>query len=95
MQARRGVPRLITGGRSTVAVRVTDHALARALCERAGSALISTSANRSTHAPLLTPLAVRRALGAELDYVLAGPLGGLLGPTPIRDAATGGYLRGA
>lgn len=95
LQARRGVSKLITGGRGTIAVRVTDHPLARALCLRAGSALVSTSANRSHHAPLLTPLAVRRALGTELDYVLAGPLGGLGGPTPIRDASTGTYLRGA
>jgi L-threonylcarbamoyladenylate synthase len=94
LQARRGVSRLITGGRGTVAVRVTDHALARALCLRAGSALVSTSANRSRHRPLLTPLAVRRTFGAELDYVLAGRVGDLGGPTPIRDGATGTYLRG-
>lgn len=95
LPARRGVSKLITGGRGTVAVRVTDHPLARGLCMCTGSALVSTSANRSHHAPLLTPLTVRRALGAELDYVLAGALGGLGGPTPIRDGTTGAYLRGA
>jgi L-threonylcarbamoyladenylate synthase len=93
LPARRGVPALLTGGRTTLAVRVTDHALARRLCERARSALVSTSANRSRHPPLRTALAVRRALGRELDFVLAGPLGGLRGPTPIRDGRTGAYLR--
>jgi L-threonylcarbamoyladenylate synthase len=95
LKARPSVSKLITGGRGTIAVRVTDHALARALCLRAGCALVSTSANLSRHAPLLSPIAVRHALGTELDYVLAGQLGGLDGPTAIRDAATGAYLRGA
>jgi L-threonylcarbamoyladenylate synthase len=89
-----GTPSLLTGGRGTLAVRVTDHPMAKALCLRIGSALVSTSANRSRSAPLRTALSVRRALGAEVDYVLAGPLGGLGGPTPIRDGATGAYLRG-
>jgi len=95
LPAQPGIPRLLTGGRETLAVRVTDHGLAKALCLRAGSALVSTSANRSRNAPLRTALRVRRALGSELDYVLAGPLGVLAGPTPIRDGATGAYLRGA
>lgn len=95
LPARPGVPRLLTGGRPTLAVRVTAHALAAALCERAGSALVSTSANRSGQAPLTTALAVRRTLGAELDFVLGGALGGLDGPTAIRDGITGAYLRGA
>jgi len=95
LRARPRVSPLITGGRSTVAVRVTAHPLARSLCLKAGSALVSTSANRSAHAPMLTGPSVRRLLGAELDYVLQGPLGGLAGPTPIRDGTTGAFLRGS
>lgn len=94
LPARRRVSRLLTGGRDTLAVRVTDHALARALCLRAGSPLVSTSANRGEHAPLASALAVRLALGLELDHVLGGRLGGLGAPTPIRDGLTGAYLRG-
>lgn len=93
LPARPGVPRLLTGGRQTLAVRVTAHALAAALCKRAGCALVSTSANRAGRAPLTTALAVRRVLGAELDFVLGGTLGSLSGPTPIRDGVTGAYLR--
>ncbi|HSG65695.1 MAG TPA: L-threonylcarbamoyladenylate synthase, partial [Gammaproteobacteria bacterium] len=63
LPARPGVPVLLTGGRRTLAVRVTGHPLAAALCKQARSALVSTSANRSGRPPLLTPLAVRRALG--------------------------------
>lgn len=93
LPVRPGVPHLLTGGRRTLAVRVTDHPTAAALSERARSPLVSTSANRSRHAPLLSALAVRHVLGPELDYVLGGPLGDLEGPTPIRDGSTGSYLR--
>jgi hypothetical protein len=34
-------------------------------------------------------------LGTEIDYILAGPLGGLDAPTPIRDGASGEFLRDA
>jgi len=85
--------RLLTGGRRTLAVRVTAHPVARALCARVGSAIVSTSANRSNRRPLRTALAVRRSLGADVDAVVAGPLGGLAGPTPIRDGLTGEVLR--
>jgi L-threonylcarbamoyladenylate synthase len=84
---------LLTGGRATLAVRVTAHPIARALCVRADSALVSTSANRSRKTPLRSALAVRRELGADIDAVLAGALGDLTGPTPIRDGATGAVLR--
>jgi L-threonylcarbamoyladenylate synthase len=85
--------RLLTGGRGTLAVRVTAHPVARALCAKAGSALVSTSANRTRRAPLRSALAVRRRLGADVDFVLGGALGGLSGPTPIRDGRNGAILR--
>jgi L-threonylcarbamoyladenylate synthase len=90
-----GVPRCITGGRPTVAVRVTDHPLARALCERVGSAIVSTSANVSRRPPLDRVLHVRREFRGAVDYVLPGPLGGLAKPTIIKDGRTGRVLRAA
>jgi L-threonylcarbamoyladenylate synthase len=95
LEARPGVPRWISGGRHTVGVRVTAHPLARALCERAGQALVSTSANVSDRRPLTTALQVRRTLGQAVDYVLAGPVGGLGKPTQIKDGRTGRVLRAA
>jgi hypothetical protein len=38
-------------------------------------------------------LKLRRDLGAEVDYVLAGPLGNLAAPTAIRDGRSGRVLR--
>jgi L-threonylcarbamoyladenylate synthase len=91
--ARAHVPALLTGGRPTIAVCVSDHPVVQRLCRRTGSALVSTSANFSGSAPARTALAVRRRLGGHLDYVLAGELGKAARPTEIRAAATGRVLR--
>jgi L-threonylcarbamoyladenylate synthase len=91
--ARPGLPPLLTGGRQTIAVRVSDHPIVRRLCLRAGSALVSTSANFAGRPPTRSALRARRALGRDVDLVLAGPLGSRERPTEIRDAATGNVLR--
>jgi L-threonylcarbamoyladenylate synthase len=93
LPARRSTPRWITGGRDTVAVRLTAHPLAKRLCLRVGGALVSTSANVSRRPPFRRALKLRRALGRTLDCVLAGDLGGLAQPTVIRDGRTGETLR--
>jgi L-threonylcarbamoyladenylate synthase len=87
------VPSWLTGGRDTLAVRVTAHAGAAALCRAFGRTLVSTSANRSGGAPARSALAVRRLFGDAVDMILHGPLGGLAGPTPIRDGTSGKLLR--
>lgn len=93
LPAHTGVPDWLSGGRTTLAVRVTAHPAAWQLCRRVGEALVSTSANRADRPPLRSALRVRRLLGASVDYVLAGPLGGLAEPTAIRDGRTGRVLR--
>lgn len=93
MTARPGVPDLVTGGRSTVAVRVSAHPLVQGLCLAHGGSLVSTSANPHGLRPARSALAVRRYFPRGLDLVVHGPLGGAERPSPIRDAATGSYLR--
>jgi L-threonylcarbamoyladenylate synthase len=93
LPARSGVPPWISGGRDTVAVRLTDHPLAHALCARIGHAIVSTSANVSRRPPIRSVIRLRRDLGPEVDYVLAGELGGLAKPTVIKDGRTGKILR--
>jgi L-threonylcarbamoyladenylate synthase len=88
-------PRFVTGGRDSVAVRLTDHPLARDLCAAVGRALVSTSANVSRRPPLRDLRVLRRELGSDVDYVLAGALGGLAKPTIIKDGRTGKILRRA
>ena len=93
LDARSDAPRWITGGSGGVAVRVTAHPVAAELCRAVGEALVSTSANVSRRPPHRRLLKLRRDLGGEVDYVLAGPLGGLAAPTAIRDGRTGRVLR--
>ena len=87
------VPPWLTGGRDTIAVRVTAHPGAAALCRAVPGALISTSANVSGRPPVRTALAARREFGLDVDYVLAGTVGGRQHPTEIRDALSGGIIR--
>jgi L-threonylcarbamoyladenylate synthase len=94
LDARRDAPRWVTGGRASVAVRMTAHPLAAELCRAVGEALVSTSANVSRRAPHRRLLRLRSDLGRRVDYVLAGPLGGLAAPTAIRDGRSGRTLRG-
>ena len=83
----------VTGGRDTIAIRITSHPLAAALCEEAGVPLVSTSANRRGRPPARTALAVRRLFGDSVDLVITGATGGAARPSEIRDARTGRILR--
>jgi len=87
------VPAWITGGQAKVAVRVTAHPVARALCAAWGGPLVSTSANRSGLAPARSSTEVRLRLGRDIDALLPGSTGGRLRPTPIRDLLSGRTLR--
>ena len=93
LDAKPDAPRWVTGGRSSVAVRLTAHPIAAELCRAVGDALVSTSANVSRRPPHRRSLLLRRDLGGRIDYVLAGPLGGLAAPTAIRDGRSGRVLR--
>jgi len=83
----------LTGGRSTLAVRVTAHPRAAALCALYGGPIVSTSANRSGTPPARNALAVRRKLGRGVDLVVPGAVRGAGAPSEIRDALTGRVLR--
>jgi len=93
LPARPGTPRWLTGDHDSLAVRVTAHPLAAGLCLSAGTALVSTSANRSGLEPARTALAVRLHLGGAIDYILAGACGPRAQPSRIRDGRTGALIR--
>ena len=85
------VPDWLTGGRDSIAMRLTPHPVARALCEAVAGPVVSTSANRSGHVPARSAMQLRRRFGAEVDCVLAGTAGGR--PTAIRRYPDGERLR--
>jgi L-threonylcarbamoyladenylate synthase len=87
------VPAWIRGAHDTVAVRVSEHPLARELARRAGTPLVSTSANRSGRPAAINVFQVRRHLGVELDYVVNGACLRPGKASTIIDLASGRILR--
>lgn len=102
LPARPGTPQWLTGSHDTLAVRVTGHPVAAALCRacaRYGThigsgALVSTSANLSGLPPARTALDVRSQLRNAPDLLIAGRCGAHPKPSTIRDGRTGAVLRG-
>jgi len=90
--ASRACPPLLTGGRPTIAVRVTAHAEAARLCRRLGMALVSTSANKSGKKPAKTAAECRRIFGSQVR-VIDGRIGTRKRPSTLIDLATGTVLR--
>ena len=86
-------PDWIRGAHDGVAVRLTQFAPAAALCNAANSALVSTSANLAGHPPARNVIAVRQALGDQLDLILGGESGGSQMPSEIRHFGSGKVLR--
>lgn len=87
------VSELIRGTHPCVALRVSAHPIAKALCEGFDSAIISTSANLAGHPPAKDIATVKEYFGAVLDACVDAPLGGLKNPSEIRDLITGKLLR--
>lgn len=87
------VPQWLTGKHDSIALRITAHPVAAAICRAFGGAIISTSANRSGQPPARTPLETRIRCQNQVDMIIAEPTGGLQSPTPIRDALTGSSIR--
>jgi L-threonylcarbamoyladenylate synthase len=84
---------LLTGGRNSIAVRVSDHPVVRKLCRSCGTALVSTSANRSGQDALLTAADVRDQFGSELSAIVDAPVGRRTHPSRIIDIKDGSILR--
>lgn len=84
---------LLTGGRNTLAVRVTSFPLLRELCWEVGAPLVSTSANISGSKPLETIKELQETFASSVDYILDEPCQGLHKPSTIYDAQSGAILR--
>lgn len=87
-------PRWLTGTHNTLAVRVTAHPLAAALCRAAGP-LVSTSANPHDRPPARNAQTVRQYFPSGLDYVVEGEVDATARPSEIRMASSGEIIRPA
>jgi len=78
--ARKDVPNWLTGNHTSLAVRITRHPLAKALCQRLNSPLVSTSANCSGQPAARNALQVRQRFNSALanakpDMIIHGHCG--------------------
>ena len=87
------VPEWVAGAHAGIALRVTAHEPAAALCRAFGRPLVSTSANPHGEPPARDLATLERYFGNRLDGALDAPLGGLDRPTVIRDALSGAMIR--
>ena len=85
-------PKWITGGSHRIAVRITRHPVAAALCDAFGP-LVSTSANRAGQPPARSLTDIQLRLRRDIDAVLPGPIGRAPRPTTIRDLVSGRIVR--
>ena len=92
--AAESTPYWLTGDHDSIAVRVTAHPLAAALCNTFGGAIVSSSANRHGKQPSRSALRIRNCLGDQIDYVLNGDVDRNSKPTRIRNAITNEVIRG-
>jgi L-threonylcarbamoyladenylate synthase len=85
-------PRWLRGQHSTLAVRVTAHPVAAALCEAFGGAIVSTSANPTGRPPARTALQSRLRC-RTVDLTVHGAVDRSARPTAIHDGVSGAVLR--
>jgi len=86
-------PQLLCQSDHSIAIRITDHPVAKALCDAFGSALVSTSANPAGLPPARDTATLDSYFDRKLDALLSGSLGQRQQPSEIRDARTGNILR--
>jgi L-threonylcarbamoyladenylate synthase len=87
------IPVWLRGKHNSLAIRVTSHPVAAALCAAWGGPLVSTSANVHGRHPTTSPLRVVKAFYGQLDCILYGSPRGSNSASEIRDGLTGSVLR--
>lgn len=85
------MPDWLSGEHDGIAIRMTAHPIARALC--ADEPLVSTSANINGQNPAMNLADLYLQFPRGIDAVVIGDLGGLNQPSDIYDVRTGARLR--
>lgn len=87
------VPEFVSGDSDKVAIRFSAHPVVRALSQRFGGAIVSTSANPAGLAPALNATDARRYFGNAPLLYAPGTVGKPNRPSRIIDALSGQTLR--
>lgn len=93
LQPTHKVSRLVRGKFENIAIRLTAHPIATALCDAVNGAIVSTSLNFQGQAPLKTQEVVRQQFGSRIDFIVSGNIGHDNKPSTIRDGLSGNILR--
>lgn len=83
---------LLRGHFQSLAVRITQHPIARAICELTNTPLVSTSCNIAGKSELKTVVEVRNHMKAKIDWLVSGRCGGQA-PSQIIDITNNRVLR--
>jgi len=86
-------PNWITGGRDTIAIRITAHKDVRQLCDELCHPLVSTSANLSGYPAIKHEWQIVSWFGQLIDGIYPSTLGGAKSPSQIRDIRNDKTLR--
>jgi len=92
VERRSDVSPLLCGRFDALAVRVTQHPIARAICHFTDKALVSTSCNRAGKPEITSTAGVRNHMVTDLDLIVDGQCGGER-PSRIIDLMTGRVIR--
>lgn len=87
------VPIWIRGKFDTVALRVSNHPVIRALCTELGGPMVSTSANPAGANPARALYQARRYFLSSIELYVPGALGNNRRPTAIRHLLSGKEIR--
>lgn len=93
LPTRQGCPYYLTGGRNTLAVRISNHTVLQSLCRAFGGPIVSTSANIAGATILANPEAIISQFKGSIGGVLKGELGGLSKPTTIMSLKSNEVVR--
>jgi len=86
-------PPWITGGQSSVAIRVTAHPVAAALSHLFGGPIVSTSANPQSLPAAISLTKIKAYFGDNIDAFTSGCIGQASKPSEIRDLVSGRVIR--
>ncbi|NDV90904.1 L-threonylcarbamoyladenylate synthase type 1 TsaC [Alteromonas sp. 345S023] len=85
-------PAWLTGQYDKIAVRVSNHPTVKALCEKVGKPVVSTSANVTGQPPALSIEEAKTVFADSVTYV-NGQVGQYSKPSTIRDGDSGEVIR--
>lgn len=83
----------VVGEHDTVALRITDHPVAKALCDVFGGPIVSTSANPQGKPAAIEAADVEAYFEDSLDHYVMGCVAGIQSVSEIKNLLTGEVLR--